>query len=251
MSTTRTEKGGVAVLTIDRPEARNAINRDVADGIHAALTDYAENDEIRCLIITGSGEKVFVSGADIRELQKKDVKDGFEAVNSRLFTAVERFPKPVIAAVNGFALGGGCELALACDLRVASPNARFGFPETGLGIMPAAGATFRLPRIVGIGRAKELIFTGDIIDAARALEIGLVNAIADNALVGAGAMAAKILKKAPLATRMAKSGLNLQPGTDEAIRFEIAAQTVLYGTKDKLEGMTAFLEKRKPDFTGE
>ena len=251
MNTTRNEEGGVAVLTIDRPEARNAINRGVADEILAALDDYAKNDGVHCLIITGGGGKVFVSGADIRELQKKNVKDGFEAVNSHLFTAVERFAKPVIAAVNGFALGGGCELALACDLRVASPNARFGFPETGLGIMPAAGATFRLPRIVGMGRAKELILTGDIIDAGRALEIGLVNSIAENALEGARVMASKIIAKAPLATRMAKSGLNLQPGTEQAIQFEISAQTVLYETKDKLEGMTAFLEKRKPNFTGE
>jgi enoyl-CoA hydratase len=251
MNTKRSEEGGVAVLVIDRPDARNAINRGVADEIHAALTDYAANDGILCLIITGAGGKVFVSGADIRELREKKVKDGFEAVNSRLFTAVERFPKPVIAAVNGFALGGGCELALACDLRVASPNARFGFPETGLGIMPAAGATFRLPPLVGTGRAKELIFTGDIIDADRALEIGLVNSIADNALEGAKALAAKILEKAPLATRMAKTALNMRGDSDAAIRFEIAAQTVLYGTKDKLEGMTAFLEKRKPDFTGE
>jgi enoyl-CoA hydratase len=251
MNTKRSEEGGVAIITIDRPEARNAINRGVADEILAALDEYTKNDQVHCLIITGGGEKVFVSGADIRELQQKNVGDGFEAVNSRLFTAVERFAKPVIAAVNGFALGGGCELALACDLRVASPNARFGFPETGLGIMPAAGATFRLPRIVGMGRAKELILTGDIIDAQRALGMGLVNSISDNALEGAKELAAKILKKAPLATRLAKSGLNLQAGTDAAIQFEIAAQTVLYETKDKLEGMTAFLEKRKPNFTGE
>jgi len=249
MNTTRSAEGGIAVLTINRAEARNALNRETANEIHAALDEWAGNREVGCVIITGAGEKVFVSGADLNELRQKRVRDALEAVLSTLFTAVERFPKPTIAAVNGFALGGGCELALACDLRVASETARFGFPETGLGIMPAAGGTQRLPRMVGLGRAKELIFTGEIVDAKRALEIGLVNAVAPDAVVGARELARKILSKAPVATRLAKAALNLAV-SDLGLSLENAAQAILYETQDKMEGTTAFLEKRPARFSG-
>lgn len=250
MNTARSVESGIAILTIQRPEVRNAIDRETALEIHRALADFAADPAVGCLILTGAGEKVFVSGADIGELRGKRVRDAMEAVNSTLFTAVERFPKPTIAAVNGYALGGGCELALACDLRVAAERAKFGFPETGLGIMPAAGATQRLPRIVGLGRAKELILTGEIIDAQRALEIGLVNAVAPDAVVAARQLARKILSRAPVATRLAKASLNLAI-SDFGLSFESASQGILYETKDKLEGTTAFLEKRPPKFVGE
>ncbi len=250
MKTSVSVESGIAVVTIQRPEVRNAIDRETSLEIHRALADFAADPAVGCLILTGAGEKVFVSGADIGELLGKRVRDAMEAVSSTLFTAVERFPKPTIAAVNGYALGGGCELALACDLRVAADRAKFGFPETGLGIMPAAGATQRLPRIVGLGRAKELILTGEIIDAKRALEIGLVNVVAPDAVAAAREIARRILAKAPLATRLAKAALDLAV-SDLGLAFESGAQGILYETKDKQEGTTAFLEKRSARFVGE
>ncbi len=250
MHTSVKVEGGIGLVTVDRPEVRNALDRQTADEIRAALADFAARKDVGCVVLTGAGDKVFVSGADVRELQKKDKHDALDSVLSRLFSEIERFPKPTLAAVNGYALGGGCELALACDLRTASENARFGLPETGLGIIPGAGGTQRLPRIVGLGRAKEIILTGEIVDARRALEIGLVNAVGPDALAAAREMAGKILARAPLALRLAKAALNL--GTpDTGLQFEIAAQALLFETKDKLEGTTAFLEKRKPAFRGE
>ncbi|MGH9329649.1 MAG: enoyl-CoA hydratase-related protein, partial [Vicinamibacterales bacterium] len=158
----------IAVLTIDRPEVRNALNLETVNECHAALRDLAEQRDLGVLILTGAGDAAFVSGADINEMRQRTRDDGLAAINSSLFAAVERFPRPTIAAVNGYALGGGCELALACDIRVASETAKFGQPELGLGIIPGAGATQRLPRIVGLGWAKHLVLTGEIIDARQA-----------------------------------------------------------------------------------
>lgn len=247
--------GGIATITVSRPEARNALNRETVEEIHAALAEAGGRREVGVVLLTGAGDKVFVSGADIRELQKKTKHDAFDSVVARLTWTVERFPKVTIAAVNGYALGGGCELALACDLRVAAPNAQFGFPEAGLGIIPAAGGTQRLPRFVGWGRAKELILTGEIIGAARAYEIGLVNRVAAEGklMEEARAVAAKVMTRGPLALRMAKQAINLaaQAPLDAGLQYELASQAVLFESKDKAEGTAAFLEKRAAKFGGD
>lgn len=245
----------IATLTVNRPEVRNALGKETVEEIHAALRELAARDDVHVLILTGAGDKAFVSGADIREIRQRGKREALEAINQELFTAVDNFPWPVIAAVNGYALGGGFELALACDLRVAAEEAKFGFPETGLGIIPAAGGTQRLPRYVGWGRAKEIIFTGDMIEARRAEELGLVSRVVPRAEVmdAARELAEKILTRGPLATRLAKLSLNVaaRAGLDAGLQVERLAQTILFESKDKQEGTTAFLEKRKPKFRGE
>lgn len=246
---------GIATLTVNRPEVRNALGAETVAEIQAALRELAGRNDVGVLILTGAGDKAFVAGADIRELRQRGKREGLEAINQELFTAVETFPWPVIAAVNGYALGGGCELSLACDIRVAAEEARFGFPETGLGIMPAAGGTQRLPRLVGWGKAKELILTGEIIDAREAARVGLVSQVVPRSdlLATAKAYAEKILSRGPLAVRLAKLALNVsaRAGLDAGLEVERLAQTILFESKDKQEGMTAFLEKRKPKFRGE
>jgi len=240
-------------VTIARPEARNAINLEVVNEMHAALRALGEDDRTRVLILTGSGRTAFASGADIRELRERRAADALRGINSGLFLAVERFPLPTIAAVSGYALGGGCELALACDLRIAGESARFGQPEVGLGIIPAAGATYRLPRIVGAGRARELILTGRIVDAEEALAIGLVNRVVpdDRVLDEARATALLIARKGPLALRAAKLALAASAyGPDAGHVGERLAQAILFESSDKREGMTAFLEGRPPRFSG-
>lgn len=245
----------IATLIVNRPEVRNALGKETVEEIHAALRALAARDDVNVLILTGAGDKAFVSGADIREIRQRGKREALEAINQELFTAVDNFPWPVIAAVNGYALGGGFELALACDLRVAAEEAKFGFPETGLGIIPAAGGTQRLPRYVGWGRAKEIIFTGEMIDARRAEELGLVSRVVPRAevLTAARELASKILTRGPLAIRLAKLSLNVaaRAGLDAGLQVERLAQTILFESKDKQEGTTAFLEKRKPQFRGE
>jgi enoyl-CoA hydratase len=245
---------GIATLTIDRPSVKNALNLDTVEECHQALQRLAVDDSIGALIVTGAGESSFVSGADINDIRARDRADGLAAINSSLFASVERFPHTTIAAINGYALGGGCELALACDIRVAADTARFGQPELGLGIIPGAGATQRLPRIVGMGWAKHLILTGDIIDAKQALEIGLVTAIvpASQLHTRVRELAKRILRQGPLAARLAKLALNASARVDldSGLLIETLAQAICYDSKDKLEGTTAFLEKRKPKFTG-
>ncbi len=247
--------GGIATLTVNRPEVRNALGKETVEEIHAALRELAARDDARVLILTGVGDKAFVSGADIREIRQRGKREALDAINQELFTAVENFLWPVIAAVNGYALGGGFELALACDLRVAAEEAKFGFPETGLGIMPAAGGTQRLPRHIGWGKAKEYIFTGEMIDARTAERLGLVSAVVPRSelMAAARALAGKILTRGPLAVRLAKLSLNVaaRAGLDAGLQVERLAQTILFESKDKLEGTTAFLEKRKPQFKGE
>jgi enoyl-CoA hydratase len=246
--------GPIATLTFDRPAVRNALNLETVNECHAALRDLAERRELGVLILTGAGEAAFVSGADINEMRLRTRDEGLAAINSSLFAAVERFPRPTIAAVNGYALGGGCELALACDIRIAADHARFGQPELGLGIIPGAGATQRLPRIVGLGHAKHLILTGEIIDARHALVIGLVSAVVPRAelLPKAREIAAQILRQGPLAARLAKLALNASARVDldSGLLIETLAQTICYESEDKAEGTAAFLEKRKPKFTG-
>jgi enoyl-CoA hydratase len=245
---------GIGTLTIDRPEVKNALDlATVRDG-HRALDDLAGREDVGALIITGGGDAAFVSGADIRDIQARGRDDGLAAINSALFSQVERFPRPTIAAVNGYALGGGCELALACDIRIASDTATFGQPELGLGIIPGAGATQRLPRLVGMGWAKHLILTGDIVDARQALEIGLITAIAPagQLMIRARELAKKVLRQGPLAARLAKLALNASARVDldSGLLIETLAQALCYSSDDKLEGTTAFLEKRKAKFSG-
>ena len=245
---------GIATLVIDRPSVKNALNRETVDECHAALQSLAADPAVGVLVITGAGESAFVSGADINDIRARSRDDGLAAINSSLFSAVERFPRPTIAAINGYALGGGCELALACDIRVASDTAKFGQPELGLGIIPGAGATQRLPRIVGAGWAAHLILTGEIIDAKQALEIGLVTAVmpAAQLLVRVRELAKRILRQGPLAARLAKLALqaSARVDLDSGLLIETLAQALCYASEDKQEGTAAFLEKRKAKFTG-
>ena len=244
----------IATLTVDRPAVKNALNLETVHELHRALDDLALNADAGVLIITGAGETAFVSGADINDIQARSRDDGLAAINSSLFARIDHFQKPVIAAINGYALGGGCELALACDIRVAADTAKFGQPELGLGIIPGAGATQRLPRIVGLGWAKHLVLTGEIIDAKQALEIGMVTAImpASQLQVRARELAKRILRQGPLAARLAKLSLNASAriDLDSGLLVETLAQAICYASEDKQEGTSAFLEKRKPKFTG-
>lgn len=245
----------LAVLTVNRPEVRNALNRETIHEIHAALEELAEDKALGALIITGAGERAFVSGADIRDLARRTKSDALAAITTGIFTAVENFPRPVIAAINGLALGGGLELALACDLRVASETARFGFPETTLGIIPGAGGTQRLPRLVGLARAKHIILTGEIFDAREAERLGLLSRVVPQAEVmnTARQLAEAILARAPLAVRLAKVALNAsaQAPQNAGLLVEMLAQGLCFDSADKAEGMAAFLEKREAVFKGE
>jgi enoyl-CoA hydratase len=247
-------EGRLAVLTVDRPEVRNALDGETVAEFHRAL------DEVRAarcgvLIVTGAGEKAFVSGADINAIRARQRDDALSSINSGLMAAVEAHEAVSIAAVNGYALGGGCELALACDLRIAAENAVFGQPEPAIGIIPGAGATQRLPRIVGLGRAKEMILTGARWDARRALEVGLVSEVVtlDGLLAAARAMAERVLALGPLAVRLSKLALNAsaQMPLGAGLVYESTAQALTFSSRDKMEGTAAFLEKRKPNFTGD
>ena len=244
----------LATLTIDRPDVRNAIDRQTADEMNSALAQVRAREDVAVVVITGGGERVFVSGADIKDLKSRTYRSGLEGCNNALFEAIENLDRPVVAAINGHALGGGLELALACDIRLAVSDAKFGFPEVGLGIMPGAGGTQRLPRVVGLGRAKEMILTGDLIDAAEAHRIGLVNRVVPRTEFAAAlaALTGKLLTRGPMALRLAKLALNMAGNTPAAagFQFEILAQSVLFETEDKSEGIDAFLEKRAPDFKG-
>ena len=244
----------IATLTFDRPAVKNALNLATVEECHRALDQLSADQNTAVLIVTGAGETSFVSGADINDIRARTLDDGLAAINSSLFAKIEKFPRPVIAAINGFALGGGCELALACDIRICADTAKFGQPEVGLGIIPGAGATQRLPRTVGLGWAKYLVLTGEIIDAKQALDIGLVTAIvpASQLQLRARELAKKILRQGPLAARLAKLALNAsgRVDLDSGLLIETLAQAICYDSEDKIEGTTAFLEKRKPKFAG-
>jgi enoyl-CoA hydratase len=245
----------VAVLTVDRPEVRNALDAATVAEIHGALDQIESRDDVRVLIVTGAGEKVFVAGADVRTLLARTSRDVLAAGNNRLFARLENVPFPTIAAINGFALGGGLEFALACDIRIASDNAKLGLPETSLGIIPGAGGTQRLPRIVGMGVAKDMILAGTILDANEAKRVGLVTKVVPigQLMDAARAHAEQIAKRAPVALRLAQMPLHAgaHAGVDVGTQFEIVAQTVLKSTADMKEGMTAFLEKRTSQYRGE
>jgi enoyl-CoA hydratase len=241
---------GVLTLTLNRPDKLNSLDQAMVDALHAALDYYGRDAEVRAVVLFGAGERAFAAGADIAQLRDRRAEDALKGINAELFDRIARFPAPTIAAVRGFALGGGCELALACDLRVAGESARFGQPETGLGIMAAAGATWRLPALVGLGRAREILFTGRLIDAEEALRIGLVNqVVADvDVLEAALLMAATIAQNDPLATRMTKAALaDAQGDVTASRRFSDTSQAVLFESPEKFRRMDTFLaRKRKP-----
>ncbi|MCA8976748.1 MAG: enoyl-CoA hydratase/isomerase family protein [Planctomycetes bacterium] len=242
-------RGDAVLVTLNAPERRNAIDQEMVDALHRLLDELSAVDDIAALVVTGAGEKAFAAGADIAQLRDRSSADALKAINSGIFNRIEEFPAPVIAAIRGYALGGGCELAIACDLRVIGESARLGQPEVKLGIMPAAGGTYRLPRLVGLGRARELIFTGRMIDADEALRIGLANMVVPDVEVvdRALALAAEIGKNGRLAVRAAKRSLNAlsRPGQDNAVTFESAAQAALFDSDDKRARMDAFLQKTK------
>ena len=245
--------GAVAILTIDRPEKRNALSAAVRAELIAALDELRGDAEVRVLVVTGAGEKAFVAGADIAEFAERTPLEQRAAMTGRrVFDEIAAFPKPVIAMINGFALGGGCELALACDLRVAADTAKLGQPEINLGIIPGGGGTQRLPRVVGTGQAMRLVLSGEIISAAEALRIGLVDVVhpaaelRERTLEVARGMAAK----SPVALQMAKSAI--RAAAEMPMAAGLAYETELFATcfasDDKREGVAAFLEKRPPDF---
>lgn len=238
---------GIAHVEVNRPEARNALNLALVRELTAVLEELGSRDEVRVLVLSGAGGKAFVSGADIAELRERTHRESFLAINAGLFQKVEDFPRPVIAAIEGFALGGGLELALACDLRVASRTAKVGLPETTLGIYPAAGGTWRLPRLIGLGRAKELVFTGRIVDAEEAYALGIFERLVETgqALDSARALAAQIAANAPLAVQVAKVSLNALARGQDAGPVERLGQALLFDSPEKRERMTAFLEKKK------
>lgn len=248
--------GDLAVVTVDRQEKLNALNAEVVREIGTVFEELRTDDDVRGVILTGAGDKAFVAGADIGELATMNSVSGVQVSRDGqdVFRAIERFPKPVLAAVGGYALGGGCELALACHMRLASEGARFGLPEVGLGIIPGYGGTIRLARLIGLGRAIELTLTGDMVKADRALAIGLVSAIVpqENLLDEAKAFLRKVTKNGPVAVRMALESIyrGLDTATGEALDYESSLFGLLASTDDMKEGMQAFLEKRKPDFKG-
>ncbi|MCB2205959.1 enoyl-CoA hydratase/isomerase family protein [bacterium] len=251
-----TEEQRIAVITINRPDKLNALNYETLTELKQAVLAANASDAVDVIILTGAGEKAFVAGADIKELSAQDAVRGqqFALFGQDVFNTIEQSSKPVIAAVNGFALGGGCELSLACHIRIASENAKFGQPEVNLAVIPGYGGTQRLARIVGQGRAAELILTGDMVDAAEALRIGLANKTvpAGEALNVATDMAKKIASKGQVAVRLSLEALRCVPqmGLREGLATEAALFGLACGTEDFKEGTTAFLEKRKADFKG-
>ncbi|MFZ5650225.1 MAG: enoyl-CoA hydratase/isomerase family protein [Bacillota bacterium] len=249
------KEGHTALITLSRPEVRNALDSLTWSEIRRAIKECRFDRDVRVVIITGAGGKAFASGADINSLRDREALDVLKGEAQDALNDVENMEKPVIAAIDGFCLGGGCELAMACDIRIATSQSRFGQPEVNLGIIPGAGGTQRLQRIVGPGKAKELIFTGEIISAQEAGEIGLVNKVVDtreDLLSCAREMARKIIAKGPVAVSLAKMSINLGSNTDinSGLLFEKYAQTIAFSTEDRIEGTTAFLEKRKPAFKG-
>jgi enoyl-CoA hydratase len=246
----------LAVVTIDRPKVLNALNHRSMTELELVFTDIRENDSIRAVLITGGGEKAFVAGADIGELASVSALEGEQLARrgQRIFSLIENCGKPVIACINGFALGGGCELALACTLRIASSSARLGQPEVKLGILPGYGGTQRLPRLIGKGAALKLILTGEIISAEEALRIGLVDEVTspDQLLARGEQIAQAISGMAPLAVRDSIRAVNA--GYDLPLAAGLELEASLFGlscsTNDKAEGARAFLEKRAPSWTG-
>jgi len=248
-------QGRVAIITINRPDKRNALNIKTRQEGAALLDQLRDDDSVGVVVFTGAGDKAFVAGADIGEFAGRTAITQREVMTTRsLFTAIDTFPKPVIAMINGYCLGGGCELALACDIRIASQNASFGQPEINLGIIPGGGGTQRLTRLVGEGKAMEMILTGEIIDANTAFAIGLVNHVvpADQLQTKTLEIASRIADKSPIALQLAKEAVKIasKSNLDEGLRREVDLFALCFSTEDKNEGVSAFLEKRKPAFKG-
>lgn len=246
----------VGIVKVNRPEALNALNADVLADLSDVFDEIAADDSVRAVILTGEG-RAFVAGADIAAMGKMSTLEGraFMLKGQAVMQKIEMLPKPVIAAINGFALGGGCELAMACDIRLASEKAKFGQPEVGLGIIPGFGGTQRLPRLVGKGMAKMLIFSGETIGAGEAKSIGLVEKVLppEELLPEAEKLALAIAANAPISIMMSKAAINNGLNTDlpTGVHFEAEAMTAAFGSADRIEGMTAFLEKRKAVFRNE
>lgn len=246
---------GIGILTMNRPKALNALNSETLSELSSLVDEIAADDSVKAVVITGA-ERSFVAGADIVEMLNFSAAEGrtFGQLGQATFLKIEKMNKPVIAAINGFALGGGCELSMACDIRIASEKAKFGQPEVGLGIVPGFGGTQRLPRLVGKGKAKEIIFTGDIFDAQEALRVGLVQKVVapEELMETAKAMAKRIMKNGPYAVRLCKDAINMGLDIDLASgqEYEATLFAVTCATDDKKEGMSAFVDKRKPSFSG-
>jgi enoyl-CoA hydratase len=245
---------GVAIVTIDRQEALNALDVATLTELRDRLCELADDDAARVVVLTGAGEKAFVAGADIKYMSGLDVDQAKQwgALGHETGRLLETMPKPTIAAINGFALGGGCELAVACDLRYAASSAKLGQPEVNLGIIPGWGGTQRLARLSGLGVAKELIFTGRIVDAEEALRIGLVNAVHDPVIEKAREVGALLAAKSPIALKLMKDLANRALGGDHAANLDAEGEVFgeLFSSEDAKEGLTAFVEKRQPNFVG-
>jgi len=250
------KKDDIGILTVNRPDKLNAISNELTSELSSLMDELEKDDKLRVLVITGAGDKAFVAGADIQELVDRDARMGRRVSRERqeIFSRIENLPVPVIAAVNGYALGGGLELALACNIRVCSEKAQFGAPEVKLGIIPGDGGTQRLPRLVGLGRGMEMVITGDFIDAQEAYRIGLVNKVVppEELMKVAIELAQKIASRPPLAVRYAKEAVNRSQEGDAASGFALESylHALTCTTEDKKEGVAAFLEKRKGKFKG-
>jgi enoyl-CoA hydratase len=251
------KKEGIVTVTISRPQKRNALNRATRTELRSVLEEIRSSKELRILIITGAGQDAFIAGADIpemKEMNQWDMMDYLSTLSQQLYTDFGNLEIPVIAMINGYCFGGGLELALACDIRIASEDASFGQPEIRLGIMPGGGATQRLPGLVGPAIAKELMFTGRIIDAQEALRIGLVNRVVpkDTLKEAVWELARDIAKKSPIALKLIKRSVNrgVQAPSDVGLAYEALAECLCFTTEDHEEGLSAFLEKRKPNFRG-
>jgi enoyl-CoA hydratase len=247
--------GRVAILTVNRPDKLNALSQQVRDDMIAALARLESDAGVGVVVVTGAGEKSFIAGADIGEFEGRSPLDQRHAMRSpRIFDAMATFPKPVVAMIGGFCLGGGCELAMSCDVRVASDRARFGQPEVKLGLIPGGGGTQRLPRLVGMGHAMRLILTGDMIDAAEALRIGLVEMVLPHAELRPKTLelAARIAELSPLTLKVAKEALRAaeQLPLGDGLAYERDLFCLCFSTEDKREGVAAFLAKRKPEWRG-
>ncbi|MBI5020328.1 MAG: enoyl-CoA hydratase/isomerase family protein [Ignavibacteriales bacterium] len=249
-------KDKIATVIFNRPDKLNAVNLQVIDELRQAFEAFINDSNVGVIVLTGAGEKAFVAGSDISVLATYDTSAAkkYSEVGNALLSYIQNFPKPVIAGINGFALGSGCEIAMACHIRIASENAKFGQPEVNLGLIPGHGGTQRLARIVGIGKAMELTLTGNVIDAAEALRIGLVNKIVPLAELKptVEAMAQTILSKAPTAVALAIKALNsnLEMSLENGLKYEAELFSKCFSTEDMKEGTKAFIEKRKPNFPG-
>jgi len=247
-------ENGIGVIAINRPQSLNALNCALLEELDSLCALIAKDITIRAVIITGMGDKAFIAGADIVEMRELSALEGreFAKKGQMVLSKIENLPQPVIAAINGFALGGGCELAMACDIRIAAETAKFGQPEVTLGITAGFGGTQRLTRLVGKGLAKELLFTGDMIDASEAYRIGLVNkVVAQHVLMDTvKALASKIASRAPIAVKLSKAAINTGVNMDleSAVAYEAETFGICFASHDQKEGMAAFLEKRKPIF---